>query len=63
MKENFTANNKPAAKVLSNKKSWLRKKICGRTACAPNSGALLCCQHSLPDKQPFFADRNNFLAV
>jgi len=47
MKENFTENSKPFAKVLSNKKSRQRKKkaaqekLLGRTACAPNSGALL----------------------
>ena len=42
MKENFTTENKPFAKVLSNKKIRRRKKkLLGRTAFAANSGALL----------------------
>jgi hypothetical protein len=46
MKENFTVNNKPAAKVLSNKKSRQRKKNClaGQLA---NRTEELCCLSEL----------------
>jgi hypothetical protein len=42
MKENFTAKSKPFAKVLSNKKSWLRKEIC-LTGQLARQTAELCC--------------------
>jgi hypothetical protein len=42
VKENFTKNNKPLVKELSNKKSWLRKKICLAGQLAQQTAELCC---------------------